>query len=214
MIKKLLIASAALIAVGASVAYVQRTNIALALVEKVAAERMKNPLDGLSDGLHVGLCGTGSPFPDPQRAAPCTLVIAGKDMFLFDAGSAAAKQLTHQRQLGAFALRHELAGLVGARADVEGLQRQARVADPGVAVVPVALAADRLRQRGRRRRDDAAVVLQPALAVERRHEVDEHGQEHAAGSGALVGLYMEDQAHRPDPAPVLDQGQWPVENFL
>lgn len=93
MIKKLLIASIALIAVGASIAYVQRSDIALALIEKVAAERMKNPLDGLTDGLHVGLCGTGSPFPDPQRAAPCTLVIAGKDMFLFDAGSAAAKQI-------------------------------------------------------------------------------------------------------------------------
>lgn len=95
MIKKLLIASLALMAVGASIAYVQRSNIALALVEKVATERMKNPLDGLSDGLHVGLCGTGSPFPDPQRAAPCTLVIAGKDMFLFDAGSAAAKQIAN-----------------------------------------------------------------------------------------------------------------------
>ena len=70
MIKKLLIASLALMAVGASIAYVQRSNIALTLVEKVATERMKNPLDGLSDGLHVGLCGTGSPFPDPQRAAP------------------------------------------------------------------------------------------------------------------------------------------------
>ncbi len=41
-----------------------------------------------------------------------------------------------------------------AGADVQGLQGQAGVADPRVAIVPVALAADGLRQRGRRRRDD------------------------------------------------------------
>lgn len=94
MIKKLLLASLVLVVLGAGLAYVQRSNIALALVEKIVTERMQNPLDALTDGLHVGLCGTGSPFPDPDRAAPCTLVIAGKDMFLFDAGSAAAKQIS------------------------------------------------------------------------------------------------------------------------
>jgi ribonuclease Z len=65
----------------------------LAVVEQVANKRMQNPFATLADGLHIGLCGTGSPFPDPDRAAPCTLVIAGQDMFLFDAGSAAAKQI-------------------------------------------------------------------------------------------------------------------------
>ena len=41
-------------------------------------------------------------------------------------------------------------------ADHEGLERQGRVAHPAVAVVPVARAAERLRQRRGRRRDDAA----------------------------------------------------------
>ena len=50
----------------------------------------------------------------------------------------------------------ELLGLVRAGADVERLDRQARVADPGVAVVPVALAADGLGQRRGGRRDDRA----------------------------------------------------------
>src|SRR6266536_1874384 len=67
----------------------------------------------------------------------------------------------HDLERGAAAggTRHEgdeLAGLVAAAADVERLQRQACVADPGVAVVPVALAADRLGQRRRRRSDDRA----------------------------------------------------------
>ena len=47
-------------------------------------------------------------------------------------------------------------GLVGAGADVERLEREARVSDPGEAVVPVALAADRLRQRGGGCGDDRA----------------------------------------------------------
>jgi ribonuclease Z len=93
MVKKLLFGSVALIAAGAAVAYIQRHEITLAMVEKVASERMQDPLAVLEDGLHIGLCGTGSPFPDPDRAAPCTLVIAGKNMFLFDAGSAASKQI-------------------------------------------------------------------------------------------------------------------------
>ena len=50
----------------------------------------------------------------------------------------------------------ELLGLVRAGADVERLDREARVADPGEAVVPVALAADRLGERGGRRGDDGA----------------------------------------------------------
>src|SRR3954468_6286057 len=44
--------------------------------------------------------------------------------------------------------RDEVDGLLGAGADVERLERQARVPDPGEAVVPVALAAGCLGKRG------------------------------------------------------------------
>lgn len=47
----------------------------------------------LDDGLHVILCGTGSPLPDPDRSGPCTLVIAGKQVFLVDAGSGAGRRI-------------------------------------------------------------------------------------------------------------------------
>jgi ribonuclease Z len=50
-------------------------------------------LDSLPDGLHIGLCGAGSPFPDEQRSGPCTLVIAGRHMFVFDAGDASARNI-------------------------------------------------------------------------------------------------------------------------
>lgn len=39
-----------------------------------------------SPDLQVVLCGTGSPIPDPDRAAACTAVIAGGHFFLVDAG--------------------------------------------------------------------------------------------------------------------------------
>lgn len=49
---------------------------------------------GLPDGLHVALCGTGSPLPDPTRAGPCTVVIAGTHIFVVDIGEGGAKHMT------------------------------------------------------------------------------------------------------------------------
>jgi ribonuclease Z len=43
------------------------------------------------DGLHAGLCGTGSPMSDTTRKGPCTFVIAGKSLFVVDMGAGAAR---------------------------------------------------------------------------------------------------------------------------
>lgn len=48
---------------------------------------------GLVDGLHVALCGTGSPLPSPTRAGPCNVVIAGTHMYIVDAGEGAARNI-------------------------------------------------------------------------------------------------------------------------
>lgn len=93
MLRKIVVPILVLSAVLAGVAYTFRADISMKIVDKIVTERMKDPLAGLPDGLHIALCGTGSPFPDPQRGAPCTVVIAGKDMFLFDSGSGSAKQI-------------------------------------------------------------------------------------------------------------------------
>lgn len=43
----------------------------------------------LSDGrLHVFLCGTAAALPDPDRAGPCTAILAGGQFVLIDAGAA------------------------------------------------------------------------------------------------------------------------------
>jgi ribonuclease Z len=47
----------------------------------------------LPDGLHVYLCGTGSPMPDPARAGPCVGVLAGERAFVFDVGSGSVRVL-------------------------------------------------------------------------------------------------------------------------
>lgn len=53
----------------------------------------RDNLAGLPDGLHVGLCGTGSPLPNRDRAGACTIVIAGKAMFVVDAGEGGARNI-------------------------------------------------------------------------------------------------------------------------
>lgn len=47
----------------------------------------------LEDGLHVYICGAGSPLPDPLRSGPCIGVLAGNQAFVFDAGTGGARNL-------------------------------------------------------------------------------------------------------------------------
>lgn len=47
-----------------------------------------------ADQLHVGFCGTGSPLPNRDRAAACTVVIAGGRLFVFDMGEGSGKTLS------------------------------------------------------------------------------------------------------------------------
>ncbi|MBC7917130.1 MAG: MBL fold metallo-hydrolase [Rhodoferax sp.] len=90
-----LILAAVLLAVGVTaVLLVFQRQIAMALMQRVAQQNVgRNIIDTLPDGLHVGLCGTGSPFPDPTRAGPCTAIIAGKRLFIVDVGEGSARNL-------------------------------------------------------------------------------------------------------------------------
>ncbi|MDM7929929.1 MBL fold metallo-hydrolase [Blastomonas fulva] len=65
----------------------------IAFSRALEASYGKDATDDLEDGLHVILCGTGSPLPDPARSGPCTLVIAGKQVFLVDSGSGAGRRI-------------------------------------------------------------------------------------------------------------------------
>jgi ribonuclease Z len=83
----------------AALAWWQRGPLTLALMTRQveAMTATADPLAALPDGLHVGLCGAGSPFPDDKRSGPCTVVVAGQRMFMVDAGSGAARNLARMR---------------------------------------------------------------------------------------------------------------------
>jgi len=57
------------------------------------ADRIAGPGLHLDDGLHLILCGTGSPLPNPDRAGPCNVVIAGDQAFVVDIGEGGARNL-------------------------------------------------------------------------------------------------------------------------
>ncbi len=91
--KKSHIAIAVLLALGVLI-YSQRGSIALRLMERAAPTMMAADLtQQLPDGLHIALCGAGSPLPDPKRSGPCVAVIAGPQLFIVDSGTGGARNL-------------------------------------------------------------------------------------------------------------------------
>lgn len=94
-----------------AVAWVFQARLSVWVAQKVVAQRLATELKKeLSDGLHVGLCGAGSPFPDDKRTGPCTLVVAGSQILVFDAGNAATRNLgkmgVNHGQIDAIFLTH------------------------------------------------------------------------------------------------------------
>ncbi len=92
-------------------AYVERGPLAMKMMQKVLDERMgRDAISGLPDGLHVVLCGAGSPLPDPRRSGACVAVAAGESLFVVDAGTNGARNLSRMGinpgQINAILLSH------------------------------------------------------------------------------------------------------------
>lgn len=83
------------LAVGfAAIGWFARGPIGEQLVARVIEANVgADPAAQLGDGLHVYMCGTGSPLPDADRAGPCIGVLAGNDAFVFDSGSGSVRKL-------------------------------------------------------------------------------------------------------------------------
>ena len=85
MRSKLVLGIAALALMAGIAVKTQQARIGAALFERAVAERVgRDSTASLPDGLHIALCGTGSPLPNPSRAGPCNVVIAGKQIFIVD----------------------------------------------------------------------------------------------------------------------------------
>jgi len=78
-----------------SILFLFQRPIGLYLFEQGSEARIgRDNLAELSDGLHIGLCGTGSPLPDPIRAGPCNIIIAGKQIFVVDIGEGGTRNIS------------------------------------------------------------------------------------------------------------------------
>ncbi len=94
------IASVLLIVVliAAATAFVFRKSIAMRMMERVVAGNLQvSLLDEVEDGLHVVLCGAGSPLPDVERSGPCVAVIAGGKLYVVDSGAGSSRVLARAR---------------------------------------------------------------------------------------------------------------------
>jgi len=93
-LKRVAMGLLALVILLAILALAFRRDVSTVLLQRVAHANIgRNIVSELPDGLHLALCGTGSPFPDPTRAGPCSVVIAGDRVFIVDAGEGAARNL-------------------------------------------------------------------------------------------------------------------------
>ena len=52
-----------------------------------------NHRESLGDGLHVALCGAGSPLPAPKASGPCVAVIANGELYVVDVGTDSPRNL-------------------------------------------------------------------------------------------------------------------------
>lgn len=95
MRRRTLLLSFAILLISAGIAVKTfQAQIGAAIFKRAATQRVgKDMTVGLPDGLHVALCGTGSPLPNRDRAGACTLIIAGKHIFVVDAGEGGARNI-------------------------------------------------------------------------------------------------------------------------
>ncbi len=94
-VSKCVLALLVLLLLVAGVATLFQRQIGLALMKRVVDQRISRDVAAeLPDGLHVVLCGSGSPMADPKRAGPCTCIIAGKHLYVVDAGEGSVRKMT------------------------------------------------------------------------------------------------------------------------
>lgn len=92
--RKLLLVLMAIAIALVALGFAFQARIGIALFERGVEARVgRDSTAGLADGLHVGLCGTGSPLPNRDRAGACNIVIAGKHIFVVDAGEGGARNI-------------------------------------------------------------------------------------------------------------------------
>jgi len=91
--KKLLIVACMLL-IGAAFLMVFAKPLSTPILKKIIKHRLARLTYQFEDGLHAGLCGTGSPMADSKRAGPCIAVVAGKHLYVVDVGDGSTRNIT------------------------------------------------------------------------------------------------------------------------
>lgn len=83
-----------LVAASAALLVTFRAEVAMWAMARAALDAMStDAVAELPEGLHLAICGAGSPMPDADRSGPCLGIIAGERLFIVDAGSHGARNL-------------------------------------------------------------------------------------------------------------------------
>ncbi|MDP5053077.1 MAG: MBL fold metallo-hydrolase [Congregibacter sp.] len=92
---KKILSGALIVLVLLSIAFTQRAEIAERVMRKGLESRMQIDVTrDFADGLHLALCGAGGPMPAPKASGPCVTVVAGKRLFIVDAGTDGLRNLS------------------------------------------------------------------------------------------------------------------------
>ncbi|MBX9795386.1 MBL fold metallo-hydrolase [Sphingomonas sp.] len=93
--RRVMLILVALVVLMGGTAWALSDRIAIALFRQgMRAAIMEDRLAKRDDALGVALCGAGSPMAGPDRAGPCTVVTAGKHVFVVDIGEGGVRGLT------------------------------------------------------------------------------------------------------------------------
>jgi ribonuclease Z len=164
-----------LVVLGAAVGF--QRQIGMMILRQIVERGFQNQLlPNLPDGLHVGLCGSGSPLPDPTRAGPCVFVIAGKHVYIVDAGDGSPRKMAlaglNPGQIDAILLTHFHSDHIGGLGEMM-LQRWGGAShkDP----VPVF---------GPQGVESVVQGFNGAYALDKRYRVAHHGEATMPPSGA------------------------------
>lgn len=98
----IVVAAGVVLAVGFAVVWTM-PSVQDALMMRTIKARLANNATAhlLNDGaLHVALCGSGSPMPDPTRANACSAVIAGGHIVIIDTGPGSWAKFSQMRLPG------------------------------------------------------------------------------------------------------------------
>jgi ribonuclease Z len=87
------IAALLILTLGAGVLFERPLGLAFARRTITSSIQRQAWVSELPDGLHAGLCGSGSPLADPTRSGPCVFVVAGKHLYIVDSGEGSARKL-------------------------------------------------------------------------------------------------------------------------